>query len=133
MIGLSPGVLPQSPPGRALTYPREHWSKLVRYLENGDWPASNNPCHAASGMTRIIDPGTGLDEYVLDFRQFGDLRLRSWEATQLVGVSDFVFVMMQSTRPSQQRDNAVAGQAYFTVARGKNSASESFVSVMKPK
>lgn len=44
MIEQSPGVLPQSLLGRALTYLREQWPKLVRYLENGDWPASNNPC-----------------------------------------------------------------------------------------
>uniref|UniRef100_UPI002027B1FE IS66 family transposase n=2 Tax=Caballeronia TaxID=1827195 RepID=UPI002027B1FE len=44
MIEQSPGVLPQSLLGRALTYLREQWTKLVRYLENGDWPASNNPC-----------------------------------------------------------------------------------------
>jgi transposase len=44
MIEQSPGVLPQSLLGRALTYLREQWPKLVRYLENGDWPASNNLC-----------------------------------------------------------------------------------------
>jgi transposase len=44
MIEQSPGVLPQSLLGRALSYLREQWPKLVRYLENGDWPASNNFC-----------------------------------------------------------------------------------------
>lgn len=44
MIEQSPGVLPQSLLGRALGYLREQWPKLVRYLENGDWPPSNNPC-----------------------------------------------------------------------------------------
>lgn len=36
MIEQSPGVLPQSLLGRALSYLRVQWPKLVRYLENGD-------------------------------------------------------------------------------------------------
>ncbi len=44
MIKQSPGVLPQSLLGKALTYLREQWPKLVRYIENGDWPISNNAC-----------------------------------------------------------------------------------------
>jgi len=44
MIKHSPGVLPQSLLGKALTYLREQWPKLVRYIENGDWPISNNLC-----------------------------------------------------------------------------------------
>ncbi|WP_258170734.1 IS66 family transposase, partial [Burkholderia cepacia] len=30
-----------------LTYLRAQWPKLIRYLENGDWPISNNPCENA--------------------------------------------------------------------------------------
>jgi transposase len=44
MIKQTPGVLPQSLLGKALTYLREQWPKLVRYIENGDWPISNNAC-----------------------------------------------------------------------------------------
>jgi transposase len=44
MLEQSPGVVPQSLLGKALTYLREQWSKLVRYVENGNWPISNNPC-----------------------------------------------------------------------------------------
>jgi transposase len=44
MLEQSPGVVPQSLLGKALTYLREQWPKLVRYVENGDWPISNNPC-----------------------------------------------------------------------------------------
>jgi transposase len=44
MIEQSPGVVPNSPLGKALTYLRGQWPKLVRYIENGNWPISNNPC-----------------------------------------------------------------------------------------
>jgi transposase len=44
MLEQSPGVVPQSLLGKALTYLREQWLKLVRYVENGNWPISNNPC-----------------------------------------------------------------------------------------
>ncbi|WP_175983309.1 IS66 family transposase [Caballeronia zhejiangensis] len=44
MLEQSPGVLPNSLLGKALTYLREQWPKLIRYIENGDWPISNNPC-----------------------------------------------------------------------------------------
>jgi transposase len=40
----SPGVVPQSLLGKALTYLREQWPKLTRYVRNGEWPISNNPC-----------------------------------------------------------------------------------------
>jgi hypothetical protein len=49
-----PGVVPQSLLGKALTYLHGQWPKLIRYVENGNWPISNNPCHAASGMTGIM-------------------------------------------------------------------------------
>jgi transposase len=35
-------VLPQSAFGKALHYLHGQWSKLVRYVENGAWPISNN-------------------------------------------------------------------------------------------
>lgn len=37
-------VLPQSAFGKALHYLHGQWCKLVRYVENGTWPISNNPC-----------------------------------------------------------------------------------------
>jgi transposase len=44
MIEQSPGVVPNSPLGKALTYLRGQWPKLARYIENGNWPISNNIC-----------------------------------------------------------------------------------------
>ncbi|OTP76534.1 IS66 family transposase [Caballeronia sordidicola] len=44
MIEQSPGVVPNSPIGKALTYLRGQWPKLARYIENGNWPISNNIC-----------------------------------------------------------------------------------------
>ncbi|WP_454829838.1 IS66 family transposase [Paraburkholderia xenovorans] len=49
-----PGVVPQSLLGKALTYLHGQWPKLIRYVENGNWPISNNWVHAASGMTRVM-------------------------------------------------------------------------------
>jgi transposase len=43
MIEQSPGVVPNSLLGKALTYLRGQWPKLIRYIENGNWPISNNP------------------------------------------------------------------------------------------
>jgi transposase len=40
----SPGVVPNSLLGKALTYLRGQWPKLIRYTENGNWPISNNAC-----------------------------------------------------------------------------------------
>jgi transposase len=42
-----PGVVPKSLLGKGLTYLREQWPKLIRYVENGSWPISNNPCENA--------------------------------------------------------------------------------------
>jgi transposase len=50
----SPGVVPNSLLGKALTYLHEQWPKLIRYVQNGNWPISNNWCHAASGMTWVV-------------------------------------------------------------------------------
>nr|WP_269768270.1 transposase [Burkholderia ubonensis] len=47
MLEQSPGVVPKSLLGKGLTYLRAQWPKLVRYVENGDWPISNNPCENA--------------------------------------------------------------------------------------
>lgn len=33
--------------GKTLTYLHNQWSKLVRYLENADWPIDNNPAENA--------------------------------------------------------------------------------------
>ena len=41
------GVLPQSLFGKALHYLHGQWAKLIRYLDNGAWPISNNPCENA--------------------------------------------------------------------------------------
>ena len=51
--------MPGSLLGKALYYLRGQWPKLIRYVENGDWPISNNQAHAASGMTKIM-PTPGL-------------------------------------------------------------------------
>ncbi|MDB0573789.1 IS66 family transposase [Ralstonia solanacearum] len=40
-------VLPQSLFGKALHYLHRRWPKLTRYVENGAWPISNNPCENA--------------------------------------------------------------------------------------
>ncbi|MCM2496138.1 IS66 family transposase, partial [Burkholderia glumae] len=47
MLEQSPGVAPKSLLGKGLTYLRSQWPKLIRYVENGDWPISNNPCENA--------------------------------------------------------------------------------------
>ncbi|KGS22020.1 transposase IS66 family protein [Burkholderia pseudomallei MSHR4378] len=47
MLEQSPGVVPKSLLGKGLTYLREQWPKLIRYVENGSWPISNNPCENA--------------------------------------------------------------------------------------
>ena len=44
MLGQMPGVVPNSLLGKALTYLHGQWPKLIRYVENGNWPISNNPC-----------------------------------------------------------------------------------------
>ncbi|MGF6980053.1 transposase [Paraburkholderia sp. JPY465] len=44
MLEQSPGVVPNSLLGKALTYLREQWPKLILYVENGNWPISNNDC-----------------------------------------------------------------------------------------
>ncbi|MGF6932003.1 hypothetical protein OKW41_001142 [Paraburkholderia sp. UCT70] len=44
MLEQLPGVVPQSLLGKALTYLYGQWPKLIRYVENGNWPISNNPC-----------------------------------------------------------------------------------------
>lgn len=38
MLEQSPGVVPKSLLGKGLTYLREQWPKLIRYVENGSWP-----------------------------------------------------------------------------------------------
>jgi len=47
MYEQSSGVVPKSLLGKGLTYLRAQWPKLIRYVENGDWPISNNPCENA--------------------------------------------------------------------------------------
>jgi transposase len=44
MLEHSPGVVPNSLLGKALTYLHGQWPKLIRYVEDGNWPISNNPC-----------------------------------------------------------------------------------------
>src|ERR1700743_2272892 len=41
MLEQLPAVVPGSLLGKALNYMQGQWSKLVRYIENGDWPISN--------------------------------------------------------------------------------------------
>jgi transposase len=40
-------VPPQSALGKALHYLQGQWHKLIRYVDNGHWPISNNPCENA--------------------------------------------------------------------------------------
>jgi transposase len=40
-------VVPGSLLGKGLQYLSGQWPKLVRYVENGEWPISNNPCENA--------------------------------------------------------------------------------------
>jgi len=47
MLEQLPAVVPKSLLGKALNYLRGQWPKLVRYVENGDWPISNNACENA--------------------------------------------------------------------------------------
>jgi len=54
MLEQSPGVVPESLLRKGLTYPRMQWPKLIRYIENGSWPISNNLCHAANGMNPVV-------------------------------------------------------------------------------
>ena len=42
-----PSVVPSSLLGKALQYMSGQWPKLVRYVENGNWPLSNNLCENA--------------------------------------------------------------------------------------
>ena len=47
MLEQAPGVVPKNLLGKALTHLRAQWPKLIRYVENGNWPISNNPCENA--------------------------------------------------------------------------------------
>ncbi|CAM2157891.1 transposase [Paraburkholderia tropica] len=47
MSSQSRGVVPKSLLGKGLTYLSTQWPKLIRYVENGDWPVSNNACENA--------------------------------------------------------------------------------------
>jgi hypothetical protein len=47
MLEQSHAVVPKSLLGKGLTYLRAQWPKLIRYIENGDWPVSNNACENA--------------------------------------------------------------------------------------
>lgn len=60
MLQHQPNVVPGSLLGKALNYLRGQWTKLVRYIENGNWPISNNPCHAASGMNPVMPTNRGV-------------------------------------------------------------------------
>jgi len=42
-----PGIVPSSLLGKALQYMSGQWRKLVRYVENGNWPISNSLCENA--------------------------------------------------------------------------------------
>jgi transposase len=47
MLEQLPAVVPGGLLGKALNYMHGQWPKLVRYVENGDWPICNNPCENA--------------------------------------------------------------------------------------
>jgi transposase len=42
-----PGVLPSSAIGKALLYVHNQWSRLIMYIENGDYPIDNNAAENA--------------------------------------------------------------------------------------
>lgn len=85
MLEQSPGVLPKSLLGEALTYLREPWPKLLRYVENGSWPISNNPCENSirpfcvgrrGGLFQRLPLAKTVDDYdaLLPWRMPADLR-----------------------------------------------------------
>lgn len=41
------GVVPNSLLGKALHYLKGQWPKLIRYVDNGNWPIDNNACENA--------------------------------------------------------------------------------------
>lgn len=47
LLTTQPIVTPNSKLGRALAYLRGQWSKLTRYIDNGNWPIDNNLCENA--------------------------------------------------------------------------------------
>ena len=47
LVDQLPSVVPGSLVGRAMSYMQGQWPKLIRYIENGAWPISNNPCKNA--------------------------------------------------------------------------------------
>ncbi|KVE27411.1 hypothetical protein WS67_11590 [Burkholderia singularis] len=47
LVAHLPSVVPSSLLGKALQYMSGQWPKLVRYVENGNWPISNNLCENA--------------------------------------------------------------------------------------
>jgi transposase len=47
LLAYQPIVTPNSKLGRALAYLSGQWSKLTRYIENGNWPIDNNRCENA--------------------------------------------------------------------------------------
>ncbi|WP_026200890.1 IS66 family transposase, partial [Cupriavidus sp. UYPR2.512] len=47
MLEQLPAVVPGGLLGKALNHMHGQWPKLVRYVENGNWPISNNPCENA--------------------------------------------------------------------------------------
>ncbi|MEI7298206.1 transposase, partial [Paraburkholderia tropica] len=47
MVRQLPTIVPSSLLGKALQYMRGQWCKLARYVENGNWPISNNLCENA--------------------------------------------------------------------------------------
>ncbi|MFP3614595.1 IS66 family transposase, partial [Paraburkholderia sp. SIMBA_050] len=50
----APQVLPESLLGKAISYTRNQWTYLCRYVSDGQAPIDNNVIHAASGMTRVM-------------------------------------------------------------------------------
>jgi transposase len=50
----APQVLPESLLGKAISYTRNQWEYLSRYVIDGCAPVDNNLCHAASGMKQRI-------------------------------------------------------------------------------
>jgi transposase len=53
LIEHPPAVVPGSMLGEALQYLNRQWHKPSRYVENGDWPISNNACEDENRPTSM--------------------------------------------------------------------------------
>ncbi|WP_232442198.1 IS66 family transposase [Burkholderia ubonensis] len=88
-----PSILPSSLLGTALQYMSGQWPKLVRYVENGTWPISNNLCENA------IRPFVTGRSLCTSFRNLG----KHWELP-------FNIVVTRAMFARQRRRNSFTAQ-----------------------